>query len=580
MTMLALQNGRSDGHASAMKSFLIYCALTLLLFLAACHNADHSQTHTDDSESKEPAVTLQPAADGIYYLDQGWSDADRQEYYHLTQGTRILPYDWFLALEMAESEKPFISDESMARFRFIPNKNNPDGLPVGFAKTILDPSFKDPLSNEWVGFACSACHTGEMTYQGKNIRIDGGPAMIESLLFPKAMVMALAANFQDEAKRARFVAKVLKTDTPDPQAVKALSMGVQGYLKSAAAGAARDKEMGIYPLDWGFGRLDALGRGGNLVLQNLSPKNVVPAKAPVSFPAVWGAYELDWVQWNGSIQQPLGRNLGEAIGVNSLLITTPGPDQFKTSVNITDLVQAENLLKKLKAPPWPGEFFGAIDKDKAAKGEALYKDLCTRCHDIGMTEPNEFGKSFKDVKMVSLEEIGTDVTDALDFNKRQVITGELGLGTIPAAQAIQALTNGILERQMKEGGYTPEQRAEMEGYRPNYWRDDLAYMARPHSGVWALAPYLHNGSVPNLYELLSPVEERSAVFYVGNLEFDPQKVGFVSTETPGAFKFDTSLDGNKNTGHEFKDGPVRDGVIGRALSEEERYQIIEYLKTR
>ena len=109
---------------------------------------------------------------------------------------------------------------------------------------------------------------------------------------------------------------------------------------------------------------------------------------------------------------------------------------------------------------------------------------------------------------------------------------------------------------------------------------ELAYIARPHSGVWALAPYLHNGSVPNLYQLLSPREERENVFYVGHSEFDPKHVGFVTQKkTHTDFKFDTKLPGNSNAGHEFRDGPRQNGVIGPALSEAERWELIEYLKT-
>jgi len=95
-----------------------------------------------------------------------------------------------------------------------------------------------------------------------------------------------------------------------------------------------------------------------------------------------------------------------------------------------------------------------------------------------------------------------------------------------------------------------------------------------------LAPYLHNGSIPNLYQLLSPKEERDEVFYVGHSEFDPRHVGFVPEKKNSTdFKFDTSLPGNSNAGHEFRDGKIQNGVIGPALSEEERFDLIEYLKT-
>ena len=97
----------------------------------------------------------------------------------------------------------------------------------------------------------------------------------------------------------------------------------------------------------------------------------------------------------------------------------------------------------------------------------------------------------------------------------------------------------------------------------------LAYKARPLDGVWATAPYLHNGSVPSLYELLLPPSERVKVFYVGNREFDPVSVGFVSRDLRNAFRFDTHHPGNWNTGHTY----------GTDLSEEQRLDLLEFLKT-
>jgi len=124
----------------------------------------------------------------------------------------------------------------------------------------------------------------------------------------------------------------------------------------------------------------------------------------------------------------------------------------------------------------------------------------------------------------------------------------------------------------------------VEGYKP-----------RPLAGVWATPPFLHNGSVPNLYELLSPVAERSNRFFVGNREFDPKYVGYVTKPAPGTkggFWYDTSIPGNRNTGHEFDSRYVPynptnpnapkspTGVIGPALTPAQRMDIIEYLKIK
>ena len=118
----------------------------------------------------------------------------------------------------------------------------------------------------------------------------------------------------------------------------------------------------------------------------------------------------------------------------------------------------------------------------------------------------------------------------------------------------------------------------MSGYRPNEIQAPLAYKVRPLDGIWATPPYLHNGSVPTLYDLLPPVSDRPKIFYSGNREFDPVKVGLITDAAPGLTRFDTSKAGNLNIGHEFSNTPGP-SVIGRLLQPDERKAIVEYLKT-
>lgn len=95
----------------------------------------------------------------------------------------------------------------------------------------------------------------------------------------------------------------------------------------------------------------------------------------------------------------------------------------------------------------------------------------------------------------------------------------------------------------------------------------FAYKGRPLNGIWATAPYLHNGSIPNLDELLKPPGKRLSKFRIGSREFDPTSVGFRIDE--GAFEFDTTLPGNSNAGHDY----------GIEFSDEQRMQLIEYMKS-
>ena len=103
----------------------------------------------------------------------------------------------------------------------------------------------------------------------------------------------------------------------------------------------------------------------------------------------------------------------------------------------------------------------------------------------------------------------------------------------------------------------------------------MAYKARPLNGIWTSAPFLHNGSVPNLYQLLLPANERVKHFHLGTWAFDPKNEGYVDVATDNDFMFDTSLPGNSNAGHEYGTG-----IYGKpALTEDERWALVEYMKT-
>ena len=129
----------------------------------------------------------------------------------------------------------------------------------------------------------------------------------------------------------------------------------------------------------------------------------------------------------------------------------------------------------------------------------------------------------------------------------------------------------------------------------NPYNSLLAYKGRSLNGIWATAPYLHNGSVPTLYDLLLPKkragdpddgEYRPDSFVVGAREFDPVKVGFISAGYDG-FTYNTSIaldrpvEGNDNAGHEYAAGktPQLNGSVLPALNEQQRWDLIEYLKT-
>jgi hypothetical protein len=136
----------------------------------------------------------------------------------------------------------------------------------------------------------------------------------------------------------------------------------------------------------------------------------------------------------------------------------------------------------------------------------------------------------------------------------------------------------VIERAYDALQLTPAQRRKYDNGRRIETQSVRGYKARPLHGIWATGPFLHNGSVPTVYDLLLPEERRPRTFHTGAVQFDPVHVGLAPDAPPaGAFLFDTTLPGNRNTGHQFRDDGGA-GVIGPSLSDRERFAIIEYLK--
>ena len=541
----------------------------------------------------------------VQFIHQNWTADQREWMYHTSQGTELVPYKWFLALEQPKIKlfgtvPPFRDTEYLARFGFLPDAvspQNPDGLPVGFAKdNVVDPDTGNTV--EVVGFTCAACHTGQLEYKGKGIRIDGGSGTADLLAFQTELGYAVAFTDKVPFRFDRF-AKTVLGDNASSDAKRQLRQDFEAFLNKGLAEKSAAETGDIYPTAsaGGFGRTDALARIGNCVFgTELDNANLRVANAPVSFPPIWYDSWFAWVQYNASIQQPMVRNIGEALGVRARVNLTNPKNLFASTVNVKNLWEMENLLAGptaftgLHSPAWPADIFGPIDTTKAEQGKKLYAERCQRCHLPPLDsaelqqprywEPGLAGHRFLSLKELPLEVIGTDPNAAANWHERKASTGALGLGTISAATGLETVTRKIADLNYDAMHLTPAQRMEWSGFRDEKVTDNLVYRARPLGGIWATPPFLHNGSVPNLYQLLLPADHRDKTFYVGSREFDPRNVGFVTAQFDGGFQVDTSRPGNSNAGHEFRNAPAgTNGVIGPELSDEERWEIIEYLKT-
>lgn len=545
-------------------------------------------------------------------MEQGWTDDQRLRFHHTAQGTRLLPYDWFMALEQPCLSLVgcdlFTSQTYLARFGFLSSqtdsKLNPDGLPIGFAR---QEDFYDPETKELypvVGLSCAACHTGELHYGKYGVQVDGAPAMIEVTEFQKALGLSMGFTKLIPFRYGRFEKRVLGPHASEDQKTD-LKRRFNAFLDAAKFELDNTKPgKGIYDNLAGFDRTDALTRIGNQVfaVDMKNAANFAPANAPVRFPQIWDAPWFNWVQYNSSISDPLVRNVGESLGVRAAVkLDSADAKDFGNSVHIEGLKELEWLLsgpapyQGLRPPNWPS-VFPALDDKKIARGAELYKSICQSCHfppaqelvaDLKKPRPaywweNSQKKRFLIVKDVQQSFVGTDPHEAIDFMNRTADSGDLGKGRVSAEVGLDLVTSGIVNKFFERIKLTPEQQIEWRGNRDPQdpvVRAEPIYKARPLTGIWAVSPYLHNGSIPNLYALLSPQSERPDKFWTGSKQFDPVKVGHNTSEFKGGYLYDVTNPGNSNRGHEFKDGPRGNGVVGPALSPDDRWAIIEYLKS-
>jgi hypothetical protein len=536
-------------------------------------------------------VAAQPSADSVIYLNQAWSQADREMYYNESQGSRVLEYDIFRNLELAGSQTLFRSDAISAQYGLIVQpanaRTNPDALPIGLARaTVADGRWK----GDYVGITCAACHTAQLNYQGKRVRIDGGASnTFDFMGYTSAADDALQATLADPAKFARLAARIGET-TPD--AVSALRTRLEA--NAATVHQYRTRTLAS-PTVYGPGRIDAFSLIFDRVTSSETGigENWSTPVEPVKPPFLWNAPQGSWTQWGGTIQDPINRNIGETEGVflpMDLHSKTPAEGLYDSPSLPLNLIKIEAAISRLAPPKWPEDVFGKIDRAKAAQGKALFMANCESCHNAypyTWTPANKYGKRFIQVGIVPRSYVGT--ASQLSYLRPFAITGEFkdtmpgpfkGKTVVPMGVFQATLNARVRDAAIAKLTLTPDQVIAMNGYRemplPRAPRD--SYKAAPRDGVWATGPFLHNGSVPNLYEMLIPAKERTKKFYVGR-EFDPVKVGLDTTARSGTYVRDTTLPGNSNVGHSFENGPLGNGVIGPLLTDPQRYALIEYLKS-
>ena len=575
-------------------------------------------------------LTAQPSRQPVVtHLDQGWNEAEKVGWYTTSQGSRLLPLSWMVALEQKDGTEKFLADPNVSRLGYLPSNYAGYGLPLGFAVDQGDAP--DNSQEPWVGMTCAACHTGEFTYGKHRVRIEGAPTLADFQGFMESLLESLVATRADTHKLDRFVKAVLGAGASAEGRTALLA-----DLDRQIAWFTRLAKKNDAPIRYGHGRLDAQGHILNKIALSVGaaePLLDFPSDAPASYPFLWSTPQhTPVVQWNGIAPQPLFdstyngktyvfgamlRNTTELVGVfgsvdvNLVL----GKEGYASSLRLENMIDLEALVTRLKSPRWPEDVLPPINKTLAAEGRSVYlKYKCNECHSVidPATEPPER----VEVKMFGLTDVGSDIWLAcnayLHESKSGILESQGQPPLVPTFSLLVAMSFGMVERAQaspppqgaieanlklrNEGpsaafAFPPPTIAEravfddsVKAQKAKRCYEDslsgvtaiLAYKARPLNGIWATAPYLHNGSVPTLYQLLLPPGKRVTSFSVGGTEFDPENVGFKSGPRDGPFELRVRdgnskiIPGNDNAGHTY----------GTAeMTEPERRSLIEYLKS-
>lgn len=493
-----------------------------------------------------------------------WSADDLSFFLHGSMSTEVVPEPVLRAF--IKTYPDLFPSQDLSHLGLIPD---PDfGWPIGLSRKEVKHLGGLPA----LGLNCASCHVAEVRSPkgAAPVRVLGATAHFDAEAFFGAVIVATFRTTDPENMK-RFASAYLASVDPDAgestqallaeewerqkekidAAMKADPFGSKdiapGALHEIAAGALmlddevleHEKDLAAFshsilklfhnmraalhvpdqppekaPPSSGPGRNDAFALLSAGLLNNPQPY------APVKYGLVWNVSKRRWVHWDGNTQSPIGRNLLAVLGLGAPLHGKRGELDFAVVQRQTDLTEM------IQAPRYPYK----IDQASAKRGAAHYTAQCVSCH----------GGAESDKRLYSVAEVGTDPHRAELFTKDQAARFNKFLAELQAT------------------GYQPPKEDGLRGT-GKYWAASM-------EGVWARSPYLHNGSVRTMQELLTLPEQRAKTFHRGSQDYDATQMGYADA---GAYVLDTSTRGNSNAGHNY----------GSALTADEKRDLIEYLKT-
>ena len=528
--------------------------VVLVALLAAC-----------TSSGERPVSAVPESSDRVAAQVPAWSSDDLGFFLHGSMSAEMVPERVLRAFIAAYPD--LFPRADLTNFGLITDPGF--GWPVGVSRRPVAHLGGGPS----LGINCASCHVAELiaTTGGAPARVLGATAHFDVEAFFGALTvatfrtadpnstlpflrayLAAAPGGDDATAQALLTAAwvrreraIVSTITSDPAA--ATGAGPGGLHALTAADLALDRarlERGddLVPLVRSTLRLMHNIRAG-LHIPDQIPSTLPPASgpgrndafgllslslfgtpqpySPVKFGIVWNLADRRWVHWDGNTESPISRNLLASLGLGAPLVGRRGRVEYALVKRQTD------LSEQIRAPRWPF----AVDDAAAARGRVTYEARCASCHD----GPES------DARLHALTAVGTDPTRANLFTP-----------------ALAQRFNAFLGEVRVDGYANPTS----PGVRSTgkYWSPTLA-------GVWARAPYLHNGSVRTLADLLTAPAERPATWRRGSRRYDAIALGYADE---GPYRLDTRAPGNGNGGHAY----------GTDLSASDKRDLLEFLKTK
>lgn len=423
-----------------------------------------------------------------------------------TEETVGVPYQlWRILPIVFEDKLPNRPGTGYERLGFV-DEAAAHGRPIGTT-----------LKDDRVGLNCATCHTGTLREEVRGPRrvILGMPAHQMDL---QGYARFLSACADDARFNAGTLIGAIRKIDPSFSWWGRLTyrLFVIPVVRKRIRQRTADNAWFDRRPPQGPGRVDTFNPYKRLLGLDLDTDDTI---GTADLPSLWNQRIRRglWLHWDGNNDTVEERNKSAAIGAGA----TP------KSLDVAALKRVEDWILDLRPPEYPRQ---RIRADVAARGRDAYRDACARCHDPGAPDVGQVDE---------IDRIGTD------------------------PERLHSFTAELAKRMNTIGRGYPWQFTR--------FRKTNGYANMPLDGVWLRAPYLHNGSVPTLRALLFP-DERPAVFVRAYDVYDWENVGFVSAgpdaEKEGV-RFDTSLRGNGNGGHQY----------GADLPADVRLAIIEYLKT-